>query len=62
MEEKMFITKATAAILLAVGLGAGSISSTGDSGLAVQTETPQWQTEVVEAVGWDGGPGALIQL
>jgi len=58
----MFIAKATIAFLFAAGLGAASVSFTGDRTPVAQASAPAWQFEVVEAVGWDGGPGAPMDL
>jgi len=54
----MSIVKAAIAVLFVAGLGAVSVSFTRDHAPAVLS----WQTEVMEAVGWDGGPGAPTDL
>lgn len=58
----MFIVKATAAVLFAAGLCAVSVSLIGDQTPAVRAVAPEGQTEVVEAVGWDAGPGVPTEL
>ena len=54
----MLIAKAVAAIAIAAGLGAASVSFTGPN----PAQAPGLQPELLEAVSMDSRPGAPVDL
>ena len=56
----MLIAKAVSAVVLAAGLAAALLVMTGDKASSEQVAGLDRPFVVVEAVGWDGGPGAPI--